>query len=335
MRVKGAMTVMMKLTFLGTSSGTPTRHRNVSGLAVQTVLNADWFLFDCGEGTQHRLLQTPLSLHDMAAVFITHVHGDHCYGLPGLLASAGMGKRTKPLKLVAPLPVWQWFQATRALTDLHLPYEVEHVDVEDQALVYEALGVRVERHVLRHRVPSHAYRVQVETRRRRLKADALKATGLPPGPAWRALQTGEDVSFNGAVLRSADFADTQVETAVAVLGGDNAAPALLHEACQGAQLLVHEATYTQEALDKVGPGPMHSSARLVAEAAQAAGVPNLVLTHFSARHQNGEGMAALLAETQAHYSGHAYLANDLDVFALDSGGTVTVSRAQEKLKKTD
>ena len=319
--------MMMKLTFLGTSSGTPTRHRNVSGLAVQTVLGADWFLVDCGEGTQHRLQQTPLSLHDMAAVCITHVHGDHCYGLPGLLASAGMGKRTKPLKLIAPLPVWQWFQATRQLTDLHLPYEVEHVDVEAQPLVYEAPGLRIERHVLHHRVPSHAYRVQVQTRRARLKADALRATGLPPGPAWRALQSGEDVPFNGTVLRSADFAETHVDTAGAVLGGDNAEPALLREACEGAQLLVHEATYTQDVLDKVGPGPMHSSARLLAEFAQSAEVPNLVLTHFSARHQNEEGMAALMAETNAHYRGHAFLANDLDVYELDSAGRVTVTPA--------
>jgi ribonuclease Z len=319
--------VMMKLTFLGTSSGTPTRQRNVSGLAVQTVLGADWFLVDCGEGTQHRLLQTPLSLHDMAAVCITHVHGDHCYGLPGLLASAGMGKRTRPLKLIAPLPVWQWFQATRQLTDLHLPYEVEHVDVEAQPLVYEAPGLRIERHVLRHRVPSHAYRVQVQTRRTRLRVDALHAVGLPPGPAWRALQTGEDVPFNGAVLRSADFAETQVDTVSAVMGGDNAEPALLRDACEGAQLLVHEATYTQDVLDKVGPGPMHSSARLLAEFAQSADVPNLVLTHFSARHQNEEGMRELMAETQAHYRGNAFLANDLDVFGLDSAGKVTVTRA--------
>ncbi|SDY73691.1 ribonuclease Z [Variovorax sp. YR634] len=318
---------MMKLTFLGTSSGTPTRHRNVSGLAVQTVLNADWFLIDCGEGTQHRVLQTSLSLNDLVAVCITHVHGDHCYGLPGLLASAGMGKRTKPLKLIAPLPVWEWFEATRALTDLHLPYEVEHVDLEDQPLVYEAPGVRIDRHVLRHRVPSHAYRVQVETRRSRLKADALRAIGLPPGPAWRALQTGEDVPFNGEVLRSADYADTQVDTAIAVLGGDNAEPALLRDACKGAQLLVHEATFTQDALDKVGPGPMHSSARLLAEFAQIVEVPNLILTHFSARHQNEEGMTALMAETQAHYSGNAFLANDLDVYELDSAGKVTVTRA--------
>jgi ribonuclease Z len=319
--------MMLKLTFLGTSSGAPTRQRNVSGLAVQTVLSPDWFLVDCGEGTQHRLLQTPLSLHDMAAVCITHVHGDHCYGLPGLLASAGMGNRSKPLKLIAPLPVWEWFQATRQLTDLHLPYDVEHVNIEARSLVYEAPGLRIERHVLRHRVPSHAYRVQVETRRVRLKADALRATGLPPGPSWRALQNGEDVPFNGAVLRSADFAETQIDTASAVLGGDNAEPALLRDACKGAQLLVHEATYTQDVLDKVGPGPMHSSARLLAEFAQSAEVPNLVLTHFSARHQNEEGMAALMAETQAHYRANAFLAKDLDVYKIDSTGKVTVVSA--------
>lgn len=319
--------MMLKLTFLGTSSGTPTRQRNVSGLAVQTVLGPDWFLVDCGEGTQHRVLQTPLSLNDMAAVCITHVHGDHCYGLPGLLASAGMGKRTKPLKLIAPLPVWEWFEATRRLTDLHLPYEVEHVDIESQALVYEAPGLRIERYALRHRVPSHAYRVQVETRRVRLNADALRVAGLPPGPAWRALQNGEDVPFDGRVLRSADFAETQIDMASAVLGGDNAEPALLHAACQGAQLLVHEATYTHEVLDKVGPGPMHSSARLLAEFAQSVDVPNLVLTHLSPRHQNEEGMAALMAETQAHYRGNAFLANDLDVFELDGAGKVTITRA--------
>ncbi len=319
--------MMLKLTFLGTSSGTPTRQRNVSGLAVQTVLGADWFLVDCGEGTQHRLLQTPLSLHDMAAVCITHVHGDHCYGLPGLLASAGMAKRTRPLKLIAPQPVWEWFEATRRLTDLHLPYEIEHVDPQAGPLVHEAPGLYIESHVLRHRVPSHAYRVQVQTRRMRLKVEALRATGLPPGPAWRALQDGDDVPFNSEVLRSADFAETHIDTASAVLGGDNAEPALLRKACEGAQLLVHEATYTQEVLDKVGPGPMHSSARLLAEFAASAGVPNLVLTHFSARHQNPEGMAALMAETEACYRGHAFLANDLDVFELDSQGKVSVVRA--------
>ena len=85
----------MELTFLGTSSGTPTRTRNVSAMAIKRANSKDWYLVDCGEGTQHQVLRTSLSLQRLRAIFITHVHGDHCYGLPGLLASAAMAGRTE------------------------------------------------------------------------------------------------------------------------------------------------------------------------------------------------------------------------------------------------
>ena len=81
----------MDLLFLGTSAGVPTRRRNVSALALIEDQGKDWFLVDCGEATQHQLLRTPLSAADLRAICITHVHGDHCYGLPGLLASAATG----------------------------------------------------------------------------------------------------------------------------------------------------------------------------------------------------------------------------------------------------
>ena len=316
---------MLTLTFLGTSAGVPTRQRNVSGLAVQTRSGPDWFLVDVGEGTQHRLQRAGLSLNDLAAICITHVHGDHCYGLPGLLASAGMSGRKRPLTLIAPQPVKEWLAATQGLTDLHLPYAVHHIDVVNVPAgrpVWDQAGVRIEAHPLRHRVPSHAYSVQFETRRIRLHADALRALSLPPGPLWHALQSGEDVAFEGRTLRSTEFADHVTQRVRAVIGGDNAEPALLREACAGAQVLVHEATYTQAVSDKVGPGPMHSTAGQVAAFAQSVGLPNLVLTHFSARYHHAAGLAELEAEARAAYGGALWMANDLDVFELDADGVL-------------
>lgn len=318
---------MLKLHFLGTSSGVPTRQRNVSGLAIQRGASRPWYLVDAGEGTQHRFQQIGLSLHDLAAVFITHAHGDHCYGLPGLLESAGMAERQGPLTLVAPQSVWQWLQATRQLTDAPLPYAVEHVDVARHDTVLTHPGLAVTSHPLLHRVPSFAYRFAADETQTTMRVEALMATGLPRGPLWGRLQDGEDVVFNGHILRSADFVERVNHQVAAVIGGDNADPMLLESACVGAQLLVHEATYTQAVLDKVGPGPMHSSAQAVAQFAQQAGLPNLVLTHFSARYHNPEGEAALLAEAQARYHAQLWLANDLDTFALDRTGQVSVQHA--------
>ena len=92
----------MEITFLGTSSGVPTKNRNVSGLAIKKQDSKSWFLVDCGEGTQQQLLQTKLSLKYLTAICITHVHGDHCYGMPGLLATTAMSGRTEPITIIAP-----------------------------------------------------------------------------------------------------------------------------------------------------------------------------------------------------------------------------------------
>jgi ribonuclease Z len=171
---------MLNFTFLGTSSGVPTRQRNVTGLAVPPVGGRDWFLIDAGEGTQHQLQKTGHSLRSLQAVCITPVHGDHCYGLPGLLASAGMAGRTAPLTLVAPLPVWTWL-SSRASTDLHLPSDIHHVDSALQPAVWQSPGVRITAHALHHRVACHAFVEVRKTRRvwtRRPAADRSCRWGL-------------------------------------------------------------------------------------------------------------------------------------------------------------
>ncbi|XLZ71304.1 ribonuclease Z [Massilia sp. SR12] len=308
---------MLKLTFLGTSSGVPTVRRNVTALAVHTSLNRDWWLVDCGEATQHQLQRISLTVHDLVGICITHIHGDHCYGLPGLLASASMTGRKQPLILVAPAGVKAWLDATLLHTELFLTFDIIHVDLAAQAEVHRQDGLLIERFPLSHRVPSFAFRFTFEHTRWKVDHDALRARGVPPGPAWGLLQQGQDVPLaDGSTLAAADFRARHSERAVAVIGGDNDTPALLAAACEGADVLVHEATYTEATLQKVGPGPQHSSAQRVAQFAEQAGLPSLVLTHFSPRYDNREGMAALEAEARQHFNGTLLLARDLQTYEI-------------------
>lgn len=314
---------MFKLTFLGTSSGVPTKNRNVTALALQTQLNRDWWMIDCGEATQQRLQHLPLTVHDLAGICITHIHGDHTYGLPGLLASASMTGRKRPLILIAPPAVRAWLEATMLHTELFLTFPLVHVDVAAAQVVHEEPGLRIERHHLSHRAPSVGFRFAVESVRWKVDSAALRARGVAPGPIWGKLQAGQDVELDdGSILTAAEFRVSEVQRAAVVVGGDNDTPALLREACKDAQLLVHESTYTEAILQKVGPGPTHSSVQRVAQFATECGLPNLILTHFSARYDNREGMAELEAEARQHYAGQLFLADDLTSYELDTDGIV-------------
>ena len=308
---------MLDFQFLGTSAGIPTKTRNVTALAIGQTASKPWLLVDCGEATQQQILHTPWSANTLSAICITHVHGDHCYGLPGMLASAGLNKRTQPLTLIAPLPLWQWLQHTIALTDLYLSFELQFVDVTTLLTQSHLVdGFEISAVALNHRVPSFAYKIQHQRQVKQLDRDALYAHGLPAGPLWGMLQNGDDVYYQGRNYPASLYLEQHEQQVCALIGGDNDTPALLQAACDGVQVLVHEATYTQEIADKVGAFPMHSSATQTAEFAYQAAIPNLVLTHFSARYNDAQALAPLLAEAKLHYHGQVHLAEDFAQYRL-------------------
>lgn len=315
----------MELLFLGTSSGTPTRARNVSAVALLEGTGKGWHLVDCGEATQHQVLRTPLSLHDLRGIHITHVHGDHCYGLPGLLASAAMSGRTRPLPIVAPQGIAEWIEATLRLSQSHLPYALDFQATETLGAWHHG-ELRVEAFPLSHRVPSFAYRFSERRPDPRLDIARLEADGIPRGPLWGQLAHGLDARHDGRVLRGDDYRLPGRPPLRVVIAGDNDRPELLAEACRGVQALVHEATYTQAVAEGVRATFGHSTAAGVAAFAQAVGLPNLVLTHFSARYQadprHGPSIEDVRREAAEAYAGRLFLAEDFARLRLDRDGVL-------------
>lgn len=318
----------MEIFVLGTSAGTPTRQRNMSGLALRLRGARQWVLVDCAEATQHRILRTPLSLMSLSAVFITHMHGDHVYGLPGLLASAAMLGRSEPLTIVGPPPLRAMIACIMDNSELTLPYPVTWLTPEQLAGAGVLPELEVDATFLSHRIPCWAYGFTEAAIERRLDTDKLRADAIPSSALWGELQQGRDVVLaDGRAIAAHDYLLPPRRARRIVVAGDNDLPELLAASAHGADVLVHEATYTEEVLQKIGPGPQHSSAMRIARFAEQAGVRNLVLTHFSPRYQDGgpQPLSLIEAEARAEYGGSLLMARDLDRYVLDRSGALRLA----------
>ncbi len=351
---------MLQLTFLGTSAGVPTKQRNVTALAVECLnpyatgskglKSRPWLLVDCGEGTQQQLLQTKLSLRQLTAICITHVHGDHCYGLPGLLASAAMSGRHEALTIIAPKAIATFLDAVTFSTELYFPFAINFMAIED--ILSEQDGkisvqldtqhqIDIDITCLSHRVPSHAFGITQTLSHSILNTDKLKAESISAGAVWGKLQKGNDiVADDGKPLYSRDYVDQYQQRTRVIVAGDNDKPECLISALEGTDLLVHEATYTSEVLAKIQAkfkdnnpdfDPMHSSAQQVGKFAQDNGIKNLILTHFSARYQSFDNpnsstanMAHIRLDAESVYHGNLWLADDFAQYLI-TGATSTLT----------
>jgi ribonuclease Z len=321
----------MDLLFFGTSAGAPTRNRNVSGIALIECSGKGWYLIDCGEATQHQLLRSPLSLRELRGIFITHVHGDHCFGLPGLLASAGMSGRTEPLDIILPSALHAWLRLSLAATESHLLFELQLHAVETLD-GWRNGNIEVATVTLSHRVPCHGYVFSETNPDPRLDVQRLQDDGVPRGPLWGELAHGRNVVQAGRTFLAECYLRPTRPARRVIVCGDNDTPELLAKAAQEANVLVHEATFTEPVLDRTRMSYGHSTAARVARFAEATGIPNLVLTHFSPRYQDNPSRSPCIedigAEAAAHFTGTLILARDLQRYHLDREG-------QQKRTSTD
>ncbi len=275
----------MEIQFLGTGAGVPARHRNVTGIALKLLdeLNQVW-LFDCGEGTQMQILKTPLKPRKIEKIFITHLHGDHIFGLPGFLSSRSFQGGEAPVEIIGPVGIKRYIETTLSISKTKLSYPIIYQEIDESKVVLDNAKFTVYAEILDHGIKSFGYRVVEKDHQGELQVDKLKALGIPAGPLYGAIKNGQPVELStGEVLPASDFIGESHKGRIITIFGDTRPTPQSVELARNADVMVHESTFGKGE-EKMAKNYFHSTNIQAATIAKKAGAKQLLLTHISARY---------------------------------------------------
>lgn len=302
----------MQMQFLGTGAGMPSKERKTSALALKLLdeLGTIW-LFDCGEATQHQILETTIKPRKIDKIFVTHLHGDHIFGLPGFIGSRSFLGGDTPLTIYGPKGLKEWITMTNEVTGTHLTYPIEFVEVQE-GIVYENDQFIVRAMPLQHVVPCFGYRIEQKAITGTLDIDKALALGVPKGPLLGRLKAGEAITLeNGEVVRSEDVLSEPKPGFVVTILGDTRKCDNAVTLAADADVLVHESTFdasTENLASQYG----HATNVEAAEVAEAARAKTLLLNHLSARFLATD-ISRMAAEARAIHK-DTYLVRDFSEF---------------------
>jgi ribonuclease Z len=308
--------IVLQVTFLGTSSGVPTRSRNVSSVALRLPQRAEIWLFDCGEGTQHQFLRSDCKSSQIRRIFITHMHGDHIFGLMGLLASYGLAGSPQSIDIYGPPKLNEYLQACRRYSQTHFSYPIK-VHTVEPGVVFSDAEFTVTCDLLEHRVPAFGYRVTEKDRVGTFDVQRATALGIPPGPLYGRLKKGEVITLpdgrkiNGNDLCGPPLAGRKLVYCTDTIYCDRAVTLATQ-----ADVLIHEATFSHQDAE-LAYQRLHSTSTMAAQVALAAQVKQLIMTHFSPRYAPGNSLQLedLLTEARAIFP-NTIMARDFLTYEL-------------------
>ena len=278
----------MKIFFLGTGGTYPSRHRNVSSIAIQ--LGPDVVMLDCGEGTQRQLMHSPVSFMRIRAIFITHLHADHFLGLAGLVQSMSLNGRTEPLKVLGPVDTSSTVEAMLGLGHFRSQFAVETTDMAPGDEV-DFGGFSVRCAEAAHTVPSLAFSIEEHERPGRFDLEKAKSLGVPPGPMYRRLQEGKTVKIGEETVRPDDVMGGPRRGRKVVYSGDTRPCDSVADLASDADVLIHDSTLGSDGRGQAAEFG-HSTAAEAAEVARRAGVTQLFLVHISPRYEDAQLLEA-------------------------------------------
>lgn len=299
----------MDFVLLGTGAGVPAKARNVTAIALQLLEErGKVWLFDCGEATQHQILKTAVKPRKIEKIFITHLHGDHIFGLPGLLSSRSFQGGIETLTVYGPKGIDAYITTSLQVSGTHLKYPLEIVEIEE-GVVFEDDQFTVTALQLDHGIYSVGYRIVEKDRPGSLLVDQLRKEGVQPGPLYKSLKNGESIRLDdGRTIDGKDYLSAPQKGRIITILGDTRVCNNALILADSADYLIHEATFSAEETE-MASAYFHSTTVQAAETAKKARAKHLVLTHISSRYTLED--AERLKEESVSIFANTIMAEDL------------------------
>jgi ribonuclease Z len=272
----------MKLVYLGTSAAAPTPERSLTCICL--VRENEVLMFDAGEGAQVAYLKAGLPWNKKMKIFVTHLHGDHCLGILGLLQTMSMQKRTESLEIYGPAGIEEFITANIKVLNFGLPFPVFITIVEEGDVVNEK-KYRISCCEAQHGIPAFSYCFEENERSGVFYPEKAKELGIPEGKMWQELQNGNSVEVNGVKIDSSQVTGDKRPGKKIGISGDTRPTEKLQNFFTNSDYLSFDCTFSFDLKDRAIE-TNHGTAKEAAELAKNANVKNLILTHFSARYSD-------------------------------------------------
>lgn len=272
----------MKLVFLGTAGAQPTLDRGLTCICLEK--EAEILMFDAGEGAQLSYLKSGLGWNKKMKIFVTHLHGDHCIGILGLLQTMTMQNRTEPLEIYGPEGIEEFIAANIKVLNFGLSFPVMITSIEEEKVVdektYSVFSCKAD-----HSVPAYSYLFEEKDKPGRFNTEKAKQLGIPEGKLWNQLQNGHEIKVGDKTVKPSEVLGEKRPGKKIGISGDTRPTKELEEFFKNCNYLSFDSTFLDELKDKAIE-THHSTAKEAATLAKNANVENLILTHFSARYKD-------------------------------------------------
>lgn len=274
----------MKLVFLGTSAAQPTIERGMTCICL--VLDKEILMFDAGEGAQIAFQKSKLGWNKNMRIFVTHLHGDHCVGILGLLQTMSLQNRTESVDIFGPPGIDEFLASNLKILNFGLTFPVRIIRIKE-GLVFDDPSYTIHVCEAEHSVPAYSYLFTEKDKPGKFYPEKAKQLGIPEGKLWHELQNGKEVKVGDKTFKPFDVMGEKRKGKKIGISGDTRPTPKLEEFFKGCDYITFDSTYSDDLRDKAKEN-YHSTSVQAADLAKKAGVSNLILTHFSARYDDAE-----------------------------------------------